>query len=39
MDLLVKIFGEGKDLTVWQISARAIVIYFTGEISIVKKKD
>jgi uncharacterized membrane protein YcaP (DUF421 family) len=28
MDLMIDIFGEGKDLTVWQMSARAIVVYF-----------
>lgn len=28
MDLLIKIFGEGKDLAVWQMSARAITVYF-----------
>lgn len=28
MDIIIKIFGEGKDLTIWQMSARAIVVYF-----------
>jgi uncharacterized membrane protein YcaP (DUF421 family) len=28
MELLIKIFGEGKDLTVWQMSARAVTVYF-----------
>ncbi len=30
MDLLINIFGQGKDLTVYQMSARAIVIYFVA---------
>jgi len=28
MDIIIKIFGEGKDLTALQMSARAIVVYF-----------
>jgi uncharacterized membrane protein YcaP (DUF421 family) len=28
MEILIKIFGEGKDLTVWQMSARAVTVYF-----------
>ena len=27
MDILIKIFGEGKDLTVWQMSARGIAVF------------
>lgn len=28
VDLLIKIFGEGKDLTYWQMGARGVVIFF-----------
>jgi uncharacterized membrane protein YcaP (DUF421 family) len=28
MDIIIKIFGEGKDLTLSQMSARAFVVYF-----------
>jgi uncharacterized membrane protein YcaP (DUF421 family) len=28
MDILIQIFGVGKDLTAWQMSARSIVIFF-----------
>lgn len=27
MDILIKIFGEGKDLTAWQMSSRGIVVF------------
>jgi uncharacterized membrane protein YcaP (DUF421 family) len=27
MDTLIKIFGEGKDLTAWQMSSRGIVVF------------
>jgi uncharacterized membrane protein YcaP (DUF421 family) len=28
MDIIIKIFGEGKDLSISQMSARAFVVYF-----------
>jgi uncharacterized membrane protein YcaP (DUF421 family) len=28
MELIIKIFGEGKDLNIYQMSIRALVIYF-----------
>nr|WP_294944884.1 YetF domain-containing protein [uncultured Mucilaginibacter sp.] len=28
MDIIIKVFGEGKDLTMLQMSARAFVVYF-----------
>ena len=27
MDILIKIFGEGKDLTAWQMSSRGIIVF------------
>ena len=27
MDILIQIFGEGKDLTAWQMSSRGIVVF------------
>ena len=29
MDLIATIFGEGSELTNWQMAARAVVIFFT----------
>jgi uncharacterized membrane protein YcaP (DUF421 family) len=34
METLIKIFGEGKELTVYQMSARAVVVYFLALILI-----
>ena len=30
MDIFIKIFGEGKDLTVWQMSCRGIVVFIVA---------
>ena len=28
MDIIIKIFGQGKDLAIWQMCARAFLVYF-----------